>query len=65
MKYGKITNIATGYNGTDRMGDYGSDKDGFMFVYTINGWKPTNNDSYQANYYKKKYLALKKKISNH
>jgi hypothetical protein len=63
-KYGKITNIATDFTGVNRIGDYGKDKDGIMFCYLSTGWRPTNLQAYEINYWKKKYLALKKKISN-
>jgi hypothetical protein len=61
VRYGKITNTSAKYNGINRIGDYGSDKEGFSFVYTVSGWKVCNQPVYEANYWKKKYEKLKAK----
>jgi len=61
IRYGKIKNTSSTYNGVDRIGDYGCDKEGYSFFYTKNGWKCVSQAAYEANYWKKKYEKLKAK----
>jgi hypothetical protein len=57
IQYGEIKNMNEGR--PDRELDMGHNKDGFLFVFTPDGWKPLNEDKLAAHYWRQKYLELK------
>lgn len=59
IDYGKITKINSIRNSIVSYGDYGIDKDNNIFTFTYTGWKPVNQATYEAYYWKKKYYELK------
>lgn len=60
IEHGEITIVYS--DGVSRYGDFGKDKDGYLFCYTNDGWKPILPDKYEAKYWKKKYEELKQSI---